>query len=551
MTQRNRSGPLLALALYLLTSFLYFGRRVAANPSGSYIGFSGDPISFMWMLKWWPFAIAHHLDPFVNERIWSSLPVSLAWASSILGPALLAAGITTAFGPVVSFNVVMWAAPALSAWTAYLLCVHVTKARVPSLVAGYLYGFSSYELGHMLGHPNLVLIFLVPLAVYVLLLYGEGRLSTTTFVALFALILVAQFTFFVEIFAMDTAFGVAAAVLGCAFADRTTRRAILAAAPAVVSAYAVALLLLSPYLYRFADRSLSVAIDFPHSADLLNLVVPMPPTWVGGRAFASLSGRFTGNVFENGAYLGVPLLLACVLFIAGGWRRPVTRVLAACAALVLVASLGPTLRVAGRPVAPLPWALILHVPLVNQALPARFPMFLSLITALMVAAWLSRPGPAAWLRWTVAGAAVLSVLPNPAFPLWTTDLHTPEFFSAGLYRRAFAPSETVLIIPYGLTGQSLLWQAQSDMYFRMPGYIVRIPPKFVEQWPIAEPLLSTDPRPSVARHLAPLRDFRRYYQIRSVVVTSDEFERAWAPVLSAAEGPPKKIGGVFLYQHAP
>ncbi len=32
---------------------------------------------------------------------------------------------------------------ALAAWTAYLLCLHVTWRRRPSLVGGYLFGFSS------------------------------------------------------------------------------------------------------------------------------------------------------------------------------------------------------------------------------------------------------------------------------------------------------------------------------------------------------------------------------------------------------------------------
>ena len=37
--------------------------------------------------------------------------------------------------------------PAVSAWAAFLLCRHLAGRFWPSLIGGYLFGFSSYELG--------------------------------------------------------------------------------------------------------------------------------------------------------------------------------------------------------------------------------------------------------------------------------------------------------------------------------------------------------------------------------------------------------------------
>jgi hypothetical protein len=47
----------------------------------------------------------------------------------------------------------------------YLLGRYLTRDTLASLIGGYLFGFSSYELGEMPGHLNLDTIFVVPLVV--------------------------------------------------------------------------------------------------------------------------------------------------------------------------------------------------------------------------------------------------------------------------------------------------------------------------------------------------------------------------------------------------
>ena len=94
------------------------------------------------------------------------------------GLALVFAPLTFLVGPVAAYNVAAVLMPALAAWTAFLLCRYLTGAVVPSLVGGYVFGFSSYEIEHAgRGHLNLTSIFLVPLAALVVLRYLDGRIG--------------------------------------------------------------------------------------------------------------------------------------------------------------------------------------------------------------------------------------------------------------------------------------------------------------------------------------------------------------------------------------
>ena len=83
----------------------------------------------------------------VVEAIFAPDGFNLMWTTSVPGPSLLVAPITLTAGPLVAYNVLALLAPALSAFTAFLLCRHVTGRTWPSLVGGYIFGFSDYMLG--------------------------------------------------------------------------------------------------------------------------------------------------------------------------------------------------------------------------------------------------------------------------------------------------------------------------------------------------------------------------------------------------------------------
>ena len=100
---RDRFG-LPALAIYLALALIIFGRGLARDPAGSFIGLTADPSVYMWFLVWWPHAIAHGLNPFVTDVLWAPAGFNLTWTTGIPLAGLVAAPITARFGPVVALQ---------------------------------------------------------------------------------------------------------------------------------------------------------------------------------------------------------------------------------------------------------------------------------------------------------------------------------------------------------------------------------------------------------------------------------------------------------------
>src|SRR5207253_6625669 len=136
-----RRSDLVVLLGYVAVSFAYFGARLLPHPGNAYVGDQVDPQIFIWAFAWWPHAILHGIDPVVTHAIWAPVGVNLAWATSVPGLALPLAPVTLLFGPVLAYDTAAVLLPALAAWTAFLLCRHVTRATLPSIGGGYLFGF--------------------------------------------------------------------------------------------------------------------------------------------------------------------------------------------------------------------------------------------------------------------------------------------------------------------------------------------------------------------------------------------------------------------------
>ena len=211
---RNILASLASLLIYLALSVLFFGRSLAGHLSNFHVGTGTDPSVMMWMLAWWSHAIGRRLNVFVTHAIWAPSGFNLAWATCIPLAAWISIPLTRIFGPVVSYNLLCLIAPALASWTAFILCRYVTKSFWPSLLGGYIFGFSSYMLGQMFGNLPHLLVFPVPLVVYLVVRKLAGDIRTASFVMLLALVLVMQFLLTIEIVATMTMFGAMAIALG-------------------------------------------------------------------------------------------------------------------------------------------------------------------------------------------------------------------------------------------------------------------------------------------------------------------------------------------------
>ena len=77
--------------------------------------------------------------------------------------------VTALWGPVASYNLLALLACPLAGWAAFLLFRRVTGRFWPSVLGGYVFGFSTYLLGHLAMHVNLELVFVPPLCAYLFL----------------------------------------------------------------------------------------------------------------------------------------------------------------------------------------------------------------------------------------------------------------------------------------------------------------------------------------------------------------------------------------------
>lgn len=538
LERRGRTSAVV-LAVYVLVAFAYWGARLLPHPGRYYIGAATDPQIFIWSFAWWPHALGHSLNPFHTNAIWAPQGLNLAWTATAPGLALLFTPLTLLVGPVASFDVATVLMPALAAWTAFLLCRHLTRSLWPSLVGGYLFGFSSYMLGQLDGHLHMTSVFLLPLIALVVIRYVEHDLDGWNLVVRLGPMIALQLPFSTEnAFSITLALAVGM-VLAFVCIPAARRRVVSLVAP-VAGSYVLGCLLASPLLYYALKGFQSGSVNEPtaYTTDLLNLVVPTPHV-VGGDQFAHLTTHFAGNDTERDGYLGIPALLMFALYAVRRWRRPGGRLLLAGFVLGMIATVGVWLQVDGHKVAPMPWEHIGYLPLFDNVLPARLMLFVGLIVSIAVALWTSLSTSV--LRYVLPVLAIATLVPNPHFASWKTSAYVPQFFRGDAVRRCVPNDSTALIFPQTKHGNGMLWQAVSSFRFRLAdGYVTPDPPTSYYTSPaiarIANRVLSW-------RDLQP---FARTEHVTTFLVDAGE-PQPYRAVLEPL-APPRTVDGVLVYR---
>jgi len=452
-------------AAYLAVSSAYFAIPVLPRFGSDEVGLGGDPQIFVWYLEWWPHAILHGHNPFVTHAIWAPSGNNLAWSTSVPGLALLLAPVTLATGPVAAYNVAAVVLPAFAATTAFLLCLHLTRSFWPSLAGGYVFGFSSYMLGHELGHLHLTSVFLVPLAALFLLQFLEGRIGRRGLAVRFIPLLVLQLSFSTEVFFTLTLALAAGLAIG-AWTVPGARRALLSALVPLAGAYAACAVVAGPLLYYALTSYQGVVTPTGNNpADLVTYAFPTRITAIGGSLAAHFDPHIPFVSAEDGQYLGLPLLAIVALFAVSRFRRPGSRFLVVSLVVAGIATLGSPLVVRGHHLFPLPWAAIRWLPLVDNVIPKRLALFVSLVGAMIVALWAASPSVSRWLRIVLTALAVAALFPHLGLGYWHERPLRPAFFADRLYRRCLRPDERVLAFP--VDNDPLLWQAESGFAFNL------------------------------------------------------------------------------------
>lgn len=548
-SHRIISSGAVALVCYLLYNS-FFLLPLHFDITHKLIGQTADPLQWIWFFRWFPYALTHGLNPLFSRVIWAPGGINLTWTTGAPVLALVCWPITALWGPFVSYNIVVLTAPALSAWITFLLCRELTGRFFPALFGGWLFGFSSYELGQLCGHPNLFVTWPVPLLVWLALRWYRGKLGDWGLVATAAAALLFLFGTSVEIFmttilssvvVISIAFGV--------FHDAPSRRRLLRLGYLAAWAVLAAGLLVSPYLWFMLfgpDRpqgSIYAARMF--STALANVLIPARTTWLDGGALQLWLGPFPGGMLEQGAYIGIPLLVIWVLFIIHDRHTDRGQILFYSAGILLLLSLGPWLTIFKHPLPiPLPWWGLNQIPLLQDALPIRLTLYVSLATAVMAAVWLADTNTNWKLKLVLVVASTVFLLPNfTLMRLWRIDPKIPVFFTQGMYKHFLQRNENVLVLPMDAGGKSILWQAESNFYFRIAGGYLGPPPPQLESNPVVRTCLYGMPPANAA---AALRQFIRRSHIGAIITStaqSSGLQCLSIPCVHRID-----IGGVDLYQ---
>jgi len=547
----GRRQATVALALYAAVSVWYFGLHVLPHLGTENVGLRNwtDPTVNMWSLAWWSHALFHGLNPLVTHSLFVPDRINFAASSSTVSPlaGILGAPVTGAFGPIVSYNLLMLASPVLAAFFAFLLCRYITRNFAASLFGGYLFGFSTYILGHMQGHLQLVLIFPIPAAVHLTLRLIDERITQRRFIALMALSLAALFLAASELALTFIALGSVALALAFVLAP-TKRPRITGVVKPILAAGAAAAIVTSPVIYYELQGTVRFGpnIGDIDGSDVLGFLVPPNLVRLGSPSFRALSRAFntSGSDAEAVTYVGLPLALIVARYTITRWRLASTRILAAMLGVVVVLLLGSRLHIAGHPTISLPWKL-LDQGLLHDVIPLRLAVYMFLIVAVIGAMWLAQPRARGWAvaKWALAAASIAFLVPNTSGGLWRSRESNPAFFVTHQYRHVLTRGETVLVLPFGPLGNSMLWQAETGMWFRMAGgYLSPVYPADYESDPLF-PALFGHARPDPLT----LRSFLARRRVGAVIVDPKTPER-WPAALAALGLKRSSLGGVWFYR---
>jgi hypothetical protein len=556
--------PLFLVAFLGLAVWL-FAPAWSSPTTRTLAGGNGDPAIFIWFLRWIPFALEHGHDLLVAHHLNYPDGVNLMWNTSLVLPGLLLAPLTTRFGPVLTFNVLLVLAYGLSAWCAYLAIRRFVPGHLAAAAGGLVYGFSP-AVRVQSHHLHMSLAFLVPLMLLLLHeLLVRRRHPPWLVGAALGLLAGCQLLTGEELLAMTGLLGFVLFVLLLLgnlrrLGGRVVVHALVAFAVAGVVFAAIAAWPLSVQ-FTGPQKVHGDIQQTNRSNDLYGFALPGDPQALATDASAARVRTFAGG---NSAYLGVPLLLVLVVIGVRWWRNAVVRVTLALLLVAAVLSLGPSLLVGGRDTGVwMPMAFLERLPLLDSLIPSRLAQMTALFAGLLLAMFLHAVwGHGGWRRFAAPALGLMVLAPLwPGWSLAAEEVATPPFFTGADVRELPRDGVTlVLPFPYRRIAMPMTWQAESGMWFRMPGGY------FIGPQPDGRPRFDTNPStgsmvlsriyggrppPPLTKHWrrALARDFVRW-RVGSVVVGPMQNRTAMVEFLTDLLGAkPKTVGGVYLWRN--
>ncbi len=298
---------------YLALGFVLWVHAWAEGASTHTLCGCGDPALFLWFFQWPATALAHGQNPFYSTALFHPTGVNLLAQTSVTGLSLPLVPVTWIWGPVASLNVASTLAPAITAFTAFVVVRRWVTWTPAAFVAGLLYGFSPFVLSSLeSAHLMTVALMLLPLILGVLdEIVVRQRHSAVAAGVFLGLLVFGQFFLSSELLAITAvvvAFSLLALLVAALVADRDLMRLAPHAATGLAVGLAVGGVLLAWPVW--------FALDGP--AHLSGLVWPHVGV-IGGFVPSSFVApgypRRTDVFLALGGYEGAPLASAAYL----GW----------------------------------------------------------------------------------------------------------------------------------------------------------------------------------------------------------------------------------------
>ena len=491
----DRPATAASVSIFVLLAIIVYwpatpwnAMRLPATPYGGYS--FGDPAQMTWFLAWFPFALTHGLNLFHTNYLGYPYGVNLAdnTLSPLLG--LLGTPITLTLGPVAAFNVLLRLAFATSASSMFWVLRHRCRWSI-AFVGGLIYGFGPYVVSQGQTHLDLVFVPIPPLimwCVYELLVVR--RRQPARMGLLLGLLAGAQALIDIEILVLLFIVIVVGAVGWSAAAGRRWRAWFQPVLEALLPA-AVVFLVMTGYMFWWlliAPGHLDGPVLAPstlqlYRADLLGPILPTFTQWLVPTNYFATAARFVGGDYsENSTYLGAPLI-ALMAFVAIRWRRDrVVLTSGLLAVIAFILSLGSRLTIDGRatPI-PLPEAVFARFPFLDNTVPARFSLVVSVFVVIAVAIGIehelaqskSRSSPSKRVAVAEVVVVVLLIMSFvtliPKVPFTTKSATWPQGTSRAL--TVIKPGSVVLTYPYaiGTDTEAMSWAAETGMRFRIMG----------------------------------------------------------------------------------
>lgn len=525
---------ILSVLLYFSLTLWLYGVDLFSNTR--IIGGAGaDMAQEVWFLAWPAYALTHLHNPFFTN--WMNYPTGLNMMANTSMPLLgvLATPITLLFGPVASYTLLMRLGFILSACSAQFVARRIGLSRSGAVAAGLLYGFSTFQLVE--GHGHLFLVFapippLVLYAVYCLIIgrWGPVRAGLTVGILSALDFLISAERALMTLLILAVVLILAALIRFRHITWWLLGDLVIAAACAMVSAGVI----LAGPVYEMLGRG--------HVTGVAHTWIQTYHSFLAGFVFPDIFTRFdpfnmTANVYhagmhaasqwENGAYIGIPLLACAIVVAIRRWRTPLVRVGSVATLVVMGMSIGEYLDIDGHKlVATLhhhhvtvssPYKLLTKLPYVENIEPVRL-MFLAwlgiallggLALDRMIAWYVARPheenlsivrrvvtvseatgqmtvrkwrsvkasfrGLAEFLSWrlvvmlVVSALVVLSLLPASPYKMPSTDV--ASWLTSRAAAQTIPANSPVLFYPYPtlLDNHALIDQAVTDFHYKLIG----------------------------------------------------------------------------------